>query len=127
MDASMGALTAVFELLVQNIDNDIIDVLPRIPSGWKMFGFSNILAEGAFLISAEVRNGETVKISIRSKRGGLLKLKHGMGRAVKVDNEEISNTPQVITRLMEENEELILERVSTSIEKSNLYRDNHAK
>ena len=78
LDASFGALNAILELLVQN-KNDTIRVVHYIPKGWKEFSFSGVLAEGAFLIGAEIKNGVVSMITIKSKKGGLLQLAHNFG------------------------------------------------
>jgi len=78
LDATFGALNSILEILVQN-RNDTIHVLPYIPRRWKDFSFSNVLAEGAFLISSTVKDGKIQKIKILSKKGGLLNLKHNFG------------------------------------------------
>ena len=49
MDATMGFLIAVCELLVQNW-RDEIHVLPAVPRRWREFGFDGIRCEGAFLV-----------------------------------------------------------------------------
>lgn len=78
MDAGFGALTAVYELLVQNRE-DVIYVLPAIHRDWKDFSFENIGAEGAFQVSAKVKNGKVSGIKIKSLAGGHLKLAHNLG------------------------------------------------
>lgn len=69
LDATFGALNAIFEIFVQN-RNDTIKILPAIPKGWKEFSFSGILTEGAFLVSGVVKDGKLQKIKVLSKKGG---------------------------------------------------------
>lgn len=92
MDGAMSALNAVFELLVQNdFDSEVISVLPAIPGGWINFNFDGIRTIGAFLVSATVQDGKTRSIEIKSTKGGLLKLKHGMGEKISVNGKPFSS------------------------------------
>jgi alpha-L-fucosidase 2 len=78
LDAGFGAMTAIYELLVQNRE-DVIYVLPAIHRDWKNFDFENIGAEGAFQISAKVKEGKIQEIKVKSLAGGTLKLAHNLG------------------------------------------------
>jgi alpha-L-fucosidase 2 len=84
MDAGMGAVTAVLELLVQN-RHDGIHVLPRIPRGWRELTFDGIRTEGAFLLGATVREGCVREVRILSTAGGPLHLTHGIAGAWTLD------------------------------------------
>jgi hypothetical protein len=109
LDAGFGALTAVFELLVQNRE-DVIYVLPAIHRDWKNFSFENIRAEGAFLISAKVEGGKTSEIRVKSLAGGTLKLAHGLGEAYTAD--EQAGTGAVLERTMQPGQTLVLLRTN---------------
>ncbi len=78
MDAAMGFLSAVMELLVQS-RRDGIHVLPSIPKGWREFAFDGIRTEGAFLVGATVERGVPVSIRVKSLAGGHLVLWHSLG------------------------------------------------
>ena len=75
MDAGMGAVTAVLELLVQN-RRDGIHVLPRMPKHWQSLEFDGIRTEGAFLLGATVRGGTVHEIRLASLAGAPLALTH---------------------------------------------------
>jgi hypothetical protein len=93
MDATMGFLIAVTELLVQN-RCDAIHVLPKIPRRWKSFKFDGIRTEGAFFVGASVEGGKVVEVRVKSEKGGLLKIAPGFG--------------EIIEREMSAGEELVL-------------------
>ena len=78
LDAHMGVLTAVMELLVQSRD-DGIHVVPRVPWRWREFCFDGIHAAGAFVIGATIAEGRTSSIRILSRAGKPLRLRHGLG------------------------------------------------
>lgn len=77
MDAGLGVVTAVLELLVQCRDG-VIHVLPRLPSRWHELRFDGIRTEGAFLIGATVERYQVREVRVTSMAGGTLELVHGM-------------------------------------------------
>jgi hypothetical protein len=78
LDAGFGALSAVFELLVQNREDGIY-VLPNLHYQWKELSFENIRTEGAFQVSAKVTKGKVAEVKVTSLAGGKLNLVHGLG------------------------------------------------
>ncbi len=67
---AFAGLTA--ELLMQSV-NDIIRVFPAWPKEEDAV-FVNLRAQGGFLVSAEQKAGEVVKVEVRSTAGGTLRL-----------------------------------------------------
>ncbi len=88
IDAGMGAVTAIIELLVQ-CHGDSIAVLPAIPSRWRDFQFDGIRTEGAFLVGATVKGGRSVEVRVKSLAGSPLRLAHGMGGVVLCDGRRV--------------------------------------
>jgi hypothetical protein len=80
LDGGMGALTAVYELLVQN-RLDGIHVLPERSIHWKNLWFERVRAEGGFSIGARVEKDKVLGIKIQCAAGGPLRLHYGMGEA----------------------------------------------
>jgi hypothetical protein len=75
MDAAMGVVTAVTELLVQT-RGDVVTVLPAIPMRWRELSFDGIRTEGAFLVGATVTEGRLQEVRVRSLVGGSIRLAH---------------------------------------------------
>ncbi|MCX7003293.1 MAG: hypothetical protein NTV22_08480 [bacterium] len=86
MDAGMGAVTAILELLVQCCGEEI-RVLPRLPKGWHTLAFDGIRTEGAFLVGATVEDGRVVEVRVTSLAGAPLRLRHGLRGAWTVDGQ----------------------------------------
>ena len=107
LDAGFGALTAVFEMLVQNRE-DVIYVLPAIHRDWKEASFDNLRAEGAFLVSARVTSGTCQEVRVKSLAGGPLKLAHGLGQTFTVDGQPGNGA--IFTKECKVGEELVLRR-----------------
>ena len=95
MDATLGFLTGITELLVQN-RRDGIHILPKIPRRWNQLSFDGIRTEGAFLVGARAEGKNVVEVRVKSEKGGLLQLFPGFGQ--KIEHE------------MKAGEELILRR-----------------
>lgn len=77
MDAGMGAVTAVLELLVQG-RRDGLHVVPCLPKHWRDLEFDGIRTEGAFLVGATVRAGGLRQVRVTSLAGSPLVLFHGI-------------------------------------------------
>lgn len=76
LDGRFGTLSAIFELLVQDW-NDEIRVLPRLPGDWEALDFDGICAPGGFQIGATVRGGRIREVRVHSLRGSFLRLRIG--------------------------------------------------
>ena len=61
MDAGLGALSAVQELLLQQ-RGDTIALLPGVPARWRGLRFEGICTEGGFRIGATRANGRTTEV-----------------------------------------------------------------
>ena len=73
MDASLGAVTAILELLVQ-CRGEVIHVLPALPRRWRELKFDGIRTEGAFLVGATVTAGKVIEVRVTSLAGARLRL-----------------------------------------------------
>lgn len=74
LEGNFAFAQGVNELLLQSREG-YIEVFPAVPRDWKNVSFENLRAEGAFLISAQKRNGVPAKVSIKAEQGGLLVIK----------------------------------------------------
>jgi hypothetical protein len=81
LDGRFGAITAIFDLLVQEVDG-LIRVLPRLPRAWKDLSFRGLLVPGGFLLDAEVAGGRLTLLRVHSQHGGPLRLELPGGRRV---------------------------------------------
>lgn len=60
---------SLLEMLIQS-QVPLIRIFPAIPSNWEDVSFSNLRAEGAFLVSAARRQSHTTIILVKSEKGG---------------------------------------------------------
>ena len=71
LEGNFAFASGVQEMLLQS-HTGTIRVFPAIPEDWKDVSFSNLRAMGAFLVSAERRDGEVTRLGIYSEKGGRL-------------------------------------------------------
>jgi len=69
---------AVYEMLLQS-HSDTIQVFPAVPDNWKEVSFENLRAEGAFLVSAQRKNGRTKEVLIKSLAGARCRVLNPFG------------------------------------------------
>lgn len=68
IETPLSAVTSIHELLLQSWGNKI-RVFPAVPDHWQDVSFSDLRTEGAFLVSAVRKNGETKWVKIKSLAG----------------------------------------------------------
>jgi hypothetical protein len=73
LSESTGIAACISEFLLQSVDN-IIRVFPCWPADCGDASFTNLRAQGGFLVSAELKAGTVVKLEIKSTVGGKLQL-----------------------------------------------------
>jgi len=71
LEGNFACASGIQEMLLQS-QNGIIRVFPAVPPSWKDISFHNFRARGAFLISAERKNGKIIEIRIFPEKGGKL-------------------------------------------------------
>lgn len=74
LEANFAAAQAVHEMLLQSWGG-VVRVFPAVPRGWGQVSFSTLRAEGAFLVSADRRNGRTQWVRIAAEKEGVLNLR----------------------------------------------------
>lgn len=77
MDAAMGAVTAVLELLVSFRDG-VIHLADRLPKGWRDLSFERVRLEGGFIVDGVYRHGRVEAVDVLSTRGGELRMAHAL-------------------------------------------------
>ena len=75
LEGNFAFAAGVQEMLLQS-HTGVINVFPAIPADWKDVRFERLRARGAFLVSAEMKDGALVSLSVYSEKGGLLRIRH---------------------------------------------------
>jgi len=70
LEGNFAYAAGLNEMLLQS-HTGVIHVFPAIPDAWRDVSFKRLRAVGAFLVSAERRNGETAFVIIESETGAV--------------------------------------------------------
>ena len=84
LEGNFAFAAGVQEMLMQS-HAGYIEVFPAVPDGWMDVSFQTLRAEGAYLVSAVRKMGQTKSITIQSEKGGTVKIKiSAMGMSKKI-------------------------------------------
>jgi len=78
LEGNFAAAAGLQEMLLQSYSGTI-RIFPAVPAEWKDVSFKTLRAEGAFLISAERKGGQTQFVEILAEKGGTLRLESLFG------------------------------------------------
>jgi alpha-L-fucosidase 2 len=73
-----SAAAAVMEMLLQSWGG-VIRLFPAMPHHWRDAAFLSLRAEGAFLVSAQMRDGRVEWVRIVSEAGGTCRVRNPWG------------------------------------------------
>ncbi|MCR6504119.1 glycoside hydrolase family 95 protein [Bacteroides muris (ex Fokt et al. 2023)] len=73
LEGNFACASAIQEMLLQS-HTDIIKVFPAIPESWRDASFRDMRAMGAFLVSADYKDGKVERVIVRSEKGGRLRI-----------------------------------------------------
>jgi len=86
LEGNFAFASGIQEMLLQS-HTGVARLFPAIPSDWKDVSFSQLRAIGAFLVSAEMKDGAVVHIVIKSEKGGALRMAKPANNALKCKRE----------------------------------------
>lgn len=73
LEGNFACASAIQEMLLQS-HTGTIRIFPALPEDWKNASFRNMRSMGAFLVSADYKDGHIHQISVYSEKGGSLKI-----------------------------------------------------
>lgn len=74
LEGNFAFAAGLQEMLLQSYAG-FIEIMPAVPSGWDNITFDKLRAEGAFLVSAQKKDGKLSEVKIVSEKGGVVILK----------------------------------------------------
>ncbi len=77
LEGNFAFAAGLQEMLLQS-HHDLIRVFPAVPPDWKDVRFERLRAEGAFLVSGEMKTGRVREVRIFSEKGGMVRLLNPM-------------------------------------------------
>lgn len=78
LEGNFAFAAGVQEMLIQS-HTGTIQLFPAIPSAWKDVSFHQLRTVGAFLVSAEMKDGKVSRVRIKAEKGGDIRLKKTFG------------------------------------------------
>jgi len=85
IETPLSGAQAIHDMLLQSW-GDIIRIFPAMPDAWEDAAFHDLLAEGAFLVSASRKHGETQWVRIKSLAGERCLVCHGLSGEVMIQS-----------------------------------------
>jgi len=73
LEGNFAYASGINEMLIQS-HTGVIKLFPAIPRDWRDIEFNNLRTEGAFLVSSELKDGEVIRVVVKSEKGGIFKL-----------------------------------------------------
>jgi alpha-L-fucosidase 2 len=73
LEGNFAFAAGIQDMLMQS-HTGTIRLFPAVPADWKNVSFTTLRAEGAYLVSSKMENGEVTEIDILAEKGGDVKL-----------------------------------------------------
>jgi hypothetical protein len=87
LEGNFAAAAGVQEMLLQS-HRGVIQLFPAIPDDWKDVSFTDLRAQGAFLVSARLVGGKVQQVDVVAETGGICRLLSPFsGREVRLEME----------------------------------------
>lgn len=86
LEGNFAFASGIQEMLIQS-HTGVIKLFPAIPADWRDLSFTKLRTYGAFLVSAEMKNGAVSDVEITAEKGGKLVLENPFaGQEFKTDS-----------------------------------------
>jgi len=90
IETPMSGVESINYMLLQSW-NDTIRLYPAVPAAWTNMQFSNLRAQGAFLVSADYHSGMVTNVTIFSEKGKLCAIQSPWtNRAIEVRENDVT-------------------------------------
>ena len=110
LEGNFAFASAIQEMLIQS-HTGVVRLFPAIPENWEDAAFENLRTYGAFLLSADMKNGNVEQVIIHSEKGGEVLLENPFGeKSIKADV-DCSLENNIIRIKMEEGESVHLQAI----------------
>ena len=73
LEGNFAFAAGVQEMLLQS-HSGVINIFPAIPAQWRDVKFNNLRAIGAFLVSAEMKDGKVIQLSAKAEKSSKMRI-----------------------------------------------------
>lgn len=109
LEGNFAFASAIQEMVIQS-HTGVIRLFPSLPENWKNASFDKLRTYGAFLVSAELKDGEVSNIKIESEQGGKLVIADPFGGKEFTSNFSYERDGDLLTFSTKKGENIILEK-----------------
>ncbi|MCY1718789.1 glycoside hydrolase N-terminal domain-containing protein [Prolixibacteraceae bacterium Z1-6] len=108
LEGNFAFASALQEMLIQS-HTGVVKLFPAIPASWDNVSFDNLRTYGAFLVTAEKKEGAVAYMKVKSEKGGVFKILNPFnGKEPKIEGTEFKLDGDIITFEMNPGQELEL-------------------
>ena len=109
LEGNFAFASGIQEMLIQS-NTGTVEIFPAIPANWNDVSFDKLRTEGAFLVSAEKKNGSVDKITVTSEKGGTIRIRNPFtNNEFKTDAKDIEKG-NIITIKMKTGETVVMNK-----------------
>lgn len=92
VDGTFGVTAGITEMLIQS-QEEMIDLLPALPTEWSEGAMNGVCARGGFELNFRWKNNELTQIEVLSKSGKPCRIKVGKEARVFLNEKEVNSKP----------------------------------
>lgn len=92
VDGTFGVTAGITEMLIQS-QEEMIDLLPALPTEWSEGAMNGVCARGGFELNFSWKNNELTQIEVLSKSGKPCRIKVGKEARVFLNQKEVDSKP----------------------------------
>lgn len=92
VDGTFGVTAGITEMLIQS-QEEMIDLLPALPTEWSEGAMNGVCARGGFELNFRWKNNELTQIEVLSKSGKPCRIKVGKEARVFLNQKEVDSKP----------------------------------
>ncbi|MCX6559233.1 MAG: hypothetical protein NTZ26_01840 [Candidatus Aminicenantes bacterium] len=107
LEGNFAFAAGVQEMLLQS-HTGTIRVFPAVPASWSEVEFRGLRADGAFLVSAKRVGGAVTEVTIRSEKGGMLRLESPFAGPYLINGKASKTADAIIVRKTKAGETIII-------------------
>jgi alpha-L-fucosidase 2 len=73
LEGNFAFASGIQDMLIQS-HTGVVRIFPAVPAGWENISFHKLRAAGAFLLSAQKKNGQVTRVEILAEKGGVIRI-----------------------------------------------------